>query len=141
MNRKIFIGVSLLSTALLASAATNPTAIAQKWATCVSKPDIPCLETLLSDNYMHTHATALVENKEQFIAALSSGARKYDPIHFEQLQSHTTDKTGIVMGQFNLKATTKNGVIESVNRFGLVVVDTLDGEEVVYFQATPVKGK
>jgi hypothetical protein len=109
---------------------------AQRWALLVSEADIGGLNELLLNNYMHIHATALVESKDKFIEALKTGARKYDPIKIEDSNVRIFGDSAVVTGKFALKATTRERVIESVNRFGLLLIKTQRGIQVASFQAT-----
>lgn len=111
---------------------------ANLWASLVSNADIAGLEGLLNEKYIHIHATALVESKAQFIGALKTGARKYDPIKIEEANSRLFGNFSIVTGKFNLKAFSRGRTIEGINRFSLVVVRTPLGLQVVSFQATPI---
>lgn len=112
--------------------------IGQEWALLVSNANVTGLEKSLSDNYMHIHATALVESKSQFVDALRNGSRKYDPIIFEEVTVRVFGTTAIVTGKFNLKAFVRGKTVEGVNRFSLVLMKTSNGHQVVSFQATPV---
>ncbi len=111
---------------------------ARQWADAVGRADAAALETLVADDYVHIHATALVEDKRRFIDALKSGARKYDPIVLEDAGARTYGNTALVGGRFNLKAFTQGRTIEGVNRITLVFVSTPDGLKAVSFQATPI---
>jgi hypothetical protein len=117
------------------SAALN---MAQEWASLVSQANVVELEKLLNDKYMHIHATALVESKEQFLEAFKNGSRKYDPIKIEEVNVRIFGSSAVVTGKFNLKAFVRAKTIEGVNRFGLVLVKTQNGQQVVSFQATPI---
>lgn len=117
------------------SAALNA---AERWATAVSQADIAGLNTLLHPDYMHVHATALVESKAKFIEALQTGARKYDPIKIEDSNVREFGDAAVISGKFVLKATTRDRVIEGVNRFLLLVVRTPNGLQVASFQATAI---
>ncbi len=108
------------------------------WAFLVSRADIAGLEGLLSDKYLHIHATALVESKTQFIEALRTGTRKYDPIKIEEASSRLFGNCAIVTGKFNLKAFSRGRTVEGVNRFSLVIVKIPAGIQVVSFQATGI---
>jgi ketosteroid isomerase-like protein len=112
--------------------------IGQEWASLVGNGNVTGLEKLLSDNYMHIHATALVESKSQFVDALRNGSRKYDPIIFEEVTVRVFGTTAIVTGEFNLKVFVRGKTIEGVNRFSLVLMKTSNGHHIVSFQATPV---
>jgi ketosteroid isomerase-like protein len=112
--------------------------IAKKWADLVGQADVVELEKLLSDKYLHIHATALVESKAQFLEAFKNGTRKYDPITLEELRFRGFGSFAIVTGKFQLKAFSRGKTIEGVNRFGLVLIKTQKGHEVVSFQATSI---
>lgn len=109
---------------------------AQRWALLVSEADVNGLDELLLHDYMHIHATALVESKEKFVEALKTGARKYDPIKIEEANVRIFGNTAVITGKFALKATTRDRVIESVNRFSLVIIRSQRGLQVASFQAT-----
>ena len=122
--------------AVWTEAAAMNTAI--QWAAATSKPDVIELEKILTEDYVHIHATALVENKRQFIDALKTGTRKYDPIILEETKVRISGATALVNGRFNLKAITGGRTIEGVNRFTLVLEYTGQGSRVASFQATAI---
>lgn len=111
---------------------------AQKWALALGTTDIAGLDALLHDDYMHIHATSMVESKAKFIGALKEGARKYDPFTIEDSKVRVFGDSAVVTGKFALKATMREKVIERVNRFGLVMVSTPRGIKVASFQATSI---
>ena len=113
-------------------------ALAREWASFVARADTSGLDTLLHDRYVHIHATALVESKAQFLEALRSGWRRYDPIVLDQVAVRAFGSTAVVTGKFNLKAFVRGKTLEGVNRFTLVLVKTQEGGRVVSFQATPI---
>lgn len=123
-----------------AGALNNSTALntAERWATVVGEADIAGLDELLHADYVHTHATALVESKAKFIEALKTGARKYDPIKIEDSNVRVFGDSAVISGKFSLKATTRDRVIEGVNRFALLVIKTPNGMQVANFQATAI---
>lgn len=110
----------------------------ERWATVVSQADIAGLDELLYPDYVHVHATALVESKARFIEALQTGARKYDPIKIEDSNVRVFGSSAVVSGKFALRATTRDRVIEGVNRFMLLVVNTPNGLQIATFQATAI---
>ena len=112
--------------------------IAQEWASLVSQANVSELKKLLNDKYMHIHGTALVESKTQFLEAFENGSRRYDPIKMEDINVRVFGSSAVVTGKFNLKAFVREKTIEGVNRFGLVLVKTETGQQVVSFQATAI---
>jgi len=121
--------------ALNSSAALN---MAERWATVVGQADIAGLNELLHADYVHVHATALVESKAKFIEALQTGARRYDPIKIKDSNVRVFSDSAVISGKFVLRATTRDRVIEGVNRFVLLVIDTPNGLQVATFQATAI---
>jgi len=111
---------------------------ARQWADAISKPDVVTLEKILAPDYVHIHATGLVENKLQFIDALRTGTRQYDPIVLEETKVRIHGMTAIVNARFNLKAISSGRTIEGVTRVTLVLVYASQGFQAVSFQATPV---
>ncbi len=112
--------------------------MAQEWASLVSQANVSELEKLLNDKYIHIHGTALVESKTQFLEAFKNGSRKYDPIKIEDINVRVFGNSAVVTGKFNLKAFVREKTIEGINRFGLVLVKTETGQQVVSFQATAI---
>ena len=119
---------------------TEPEAIhtAKRWADLVGQANEAELNKLLNDQYVHIHATALVESKAQFLESFKNGVRKYDPITLEELNFRGFGSFAIVTGKFQLRALSRGRVIEGVNRFTLVLAVTPKGVEIVSFQATSI---
>jgi ketosteroid isomerase-like protein len=111
---------------------------AERWATVVGQADIAGLNELLHTDYVHVHATALVESKAKFIEALQTGARRYDPIKIDDLNVRVFGDSAVASGKFVLRATTRDRVIEGVNSFVLLVVNTPNGLQIATFQATAI---
>ncbi|NBT48349.1 MAG: nuclear transport factor 2 family protein [Actinobacteria bacterium] len=111
----------------------------QQWASCVSQGQADELAKILDDSYQHIHGTGLVESREEFLGALRSGARKYEPIQLEEVKTRLFGECAIVSGKFALKVSIKGKMMEGVNRFSFVVVQTPQGPKIVSFQATAIK--
>ena len=137
---------ALLSFLLLFSLKTYATQITStelsdlsaQWSQAVGSADIDSLKLILDENYIHIHGTGLVENKEQFIDARSSGRRRYEPIVIEEQTQRIFQNTAIVNGKFSLTAHVKDKTLQAVNRFTLVINKTKSGIKIISFQATPI---
>ena len=112
---------------------------AQQWANYVGHGQADELNKVLEDSYQHTHGTGLVESREEFLGALRSGARKYEPIQLEEVKTRLFGECAVVTGKFALKVSVKGKMMEGVNRFSFVVVQTPQGPKIVSFQATAIK--
>ena len=80
-----------------------------------------------------------MENREEFLGALRSGMRKYEPIQLEEVVTRLVGECAIVTGKFALKVSIKGKLMEGVNRFSFVVAQTPQGPKIVSFQATAIK--
>ncbi len=112
---------------------------AQQWASRVGQGQVDELNKILDDSYQHIHGTGLVESREEFLGALRSGARKYEPIQLEEVKTRLFGDCAVVTGKFALKVSVKGKMMEGVNRFSFVVVQTPQGPKIVSFQATAIK--
>ena len=112
---------------------------AQQWASCVGQGQADGLNKILDDSYQHIHGTGLVENKEEFLEALRSGSRKYEPVQLEEVKTRLFGDCAVVTGKFALKVFIKGKMMEGVNRFSFVVAQTPQGPKIVSFQATAIK--
>jgi len=112
---------------------------AHQWASCVGQGKADELAKILDESYQHIHGTGLVENKEEFLGALRSGARKYEPIQLEDVKTRLFGECAVVTGKFALKVSIKGKMMEGVNRFSFLVVQTPQGPKIVSFQATAIK--
>ena len=112
---------------------------AQQWANYVGQGKADELAKILDNSYQHTHGTGLVENREEFLGALRSGARKYEPIQLEEVKTRLFGECAVVTGKFALKVSIKGKMMEGVNRFSFVVVQAPQGPKIVSFQATAIK--
>jgi len=119
--------------------AANAEICAQQWASCVGQGQADELSKILDDSYQHTHGTGLVEKKEEFLGALRSGSRRYEPIQLEEVKTRLFGECAVVTGKFALKVSIKGKMMEGVNRFSFVVVQTPQGPKIVSFQATAIK--
>ena len=83
---------------------------AKQWASCVGQGQANELAKILDDSYQHTHGTGLVENREEFLGALRSGARKYEPIQLEDVKTRLFGECAVVTGKFALKVSIKGKI-------------------------------
>ena len=134
----LFAAISPAETGLTEAEATGA---ARQWATLLVGADANGIETLLASNYIHTHGTGKVENKQQFVEALRSGARKYERCEMANLQVIPLGNVAVVHGSIDVKALTPAKTIEGNYRFMMVVMKTGRRIEVAAYQATPAEKK
>ncbi len=79
----------------------------QKWIAAVTSKDKSALEAILAKELVYTHSTGLVEDKSQYLQALSSGNQKYDSIEYEAPTIQTYGSTAVVATKVVMKGATK----------------------------------
>lgn len=117
------------------------TGAARQWATLLVSAEANGLETLLASDYIHTHGTGKVENKQQFVEALRSGVRKYERCEMKDLRFISLGNTAVVHGSVDVKALAWGKTIEGNYRFMMVISKSERGIEVTAYQATPEEKK
>ena len=74
----------VVGAALGSGASDQPIIDAEKaWAQAVVKGDAAALEKIFSDRLIYAHSTGVIENKQQYIDRLKTGAQKYEAIIHE----------------------------------------------------------
>ena len=53
------------------------------WAAAVKAQDVAVLDQIFASGLIYAHSTGVIENKQQYIERLHSGAQKYDTITHE----------------------------------------------------------
>src|SRR5687768_11708312 len=78
----------------------------QQWIAAVTSKDKSALEAILAKELVYTHSTGLVEDKSQYLQALSSGNQKYDSIEYETPTIQTYGSTAVVATKVVMKGAT-----------------------------------
>lgn len=115
--------------------------LAESWAEGVGSNNPHRLDEVLDADYEHIHGTGLQESRSQFLEALQSGARKYEPIRLEDVRVRAWDDFALVTGKFSLKVEARGKGIEGVNRFCMTMIERPAGWKILQFQATALPAK
>lgn len=84
---KVFWLTATLAGVLSLSAGDLTTAIEEReraWATAVAGGDVVTLEKLFTDKLIYAHSTGIIENKQQYLERLKTGAQKYEHVEHEK---------------------------------------------------------
>jgi ketosteroid isomerase-like protein len=79
----------------------------KEWIAAVTSKDKSALEAILAKELVYTHSTGLVEDKGQYLQALTSGNQKYDSIEYEAPAIQTYGSTAVVATKVVMKGATK----------------------------------
>ena len=79
----------------------------RKWIAAVVGQDRGAMERILAKELVYTHSTGLVEDKGQYITAVTSGNQKYDSIEYEAPAIQVYGSTAVVATKVVMKGSTK----------------------------------
>lgn len=79
----------------------------QKWIAAIKNKDRAALEAILSKDLVYTHSTGLVEDKNQYIVAVTSGNQKYDSVDYDGPAIQTYGTTPVVATKAVMTGSTK----------------------------------
>jgi len=79
----------------------------QKWIAAVKNQDRRAMGEILAKELVYTHSTGLVEDKSQYIAAVTSGNQKYDAIEYEAPVIRTYGNMAVVATKVVMTGSTK----------------------------------
>ncbi|MEW5975467.1 MAG: nuclear transport factor 2 family protein [Acidobacteriota bacterium] len=85
----------------------------QKWVKAVTAKDRSALEKILAEDLVYTHSTGLVENRTQYLTALSSGQQKYTSIDYSDTVVRSYGSTAVVTTEVRMTGTTKGEPFDS----------------------------
>ena len=78
---------------------------ANGWTTAAVKQDAAGLKRFLADDLQYAHAGGQQQNKEQYIAAVTTGPPRYESFTFSDLKIKLYGKTAVLTGFVDVKMT------------------------------------
>lgn len=69
------------------------------------QPDVAFIDTILTDDYTHTHANGIVQSKAEFMEGLKSGSHGYALLDLSDVHARAYGATVIVEGHVHIKGT------------------------------------
>lgn len=69
------------------------------------QPDIAFVDSVLADDYSHTHASGVVQSKAEFMEGLKSGSHGYALLDLSDVHARAYGSTVIVEGHVHIKGT------------------------------------
>jgi len=108
----------------------------------LSKNDADAMEKIYSDNYMTVNQDGSVQNRAERLAALRSGAVKYDAFAFSDINIRVNSEGNgaIAIDKLTLKGTFKGRPMDGVYRVTGVYAKTKDGWRLAGSQTTKIEG-
>jgi ketosteroid isomerase-like protein len=92
---------------LAQSAEADVKAAENAWVKAVTTDDHAALERLLAPRLVYTHATGIIENKQEYLKAVAS-FQKYKAIELSNMRVNVYGDTAIVNARARMVGSTKN---------------------------------
>ena len=75
----------------------------ENWRQAIIKQDKAALERVLADDLQYAHAGGKVENKAEYIAAVTKGPGRYESFSESDTRVRVYGKTGVLTGYVDVK--------------------------------------
>jgi ketosteroid isomerase-like protein len=98
--------------------------------------DVAALSPLLAEDLTYTHTNGLVENREQFLAAVSSGKIDYEVVEPSDVQVRVYGNTAVMTGRADMKIKAQGNPMAFGIRFTSVWVKGEGGWILAAWQST-----
>ena len=93
--------------------------LTEEFAAAEVRGDMAALDSLLADDFAHTHSTGRVATKAKDMDDIKSGRRRYESIHLEDLQVRLYGTTALTLGRARIQVInlgkTSNNYIQFLN--------------------------
>jgi hypothetical protein len=101
--------LSLSAAALFAAGPEEAVrAAAEGWTGAAVKQDKAGLERFLAGDLQYAHAGGQLQNREQYVAAVTSGPARYESFTFSDLQVRFYGNTAVLTGYVDVKMVGQN---------------------------------
>jgi ketosteroid isomerase-like protein len=84
-----------------------------QWIAAIKANDRAGMEKILASDLVYTHATGLVENKAQYIAAITSGNQKYASVDYSGTVTRLFGTTAVVTTKARMTGSTKGTAFDN----------------------------
>jgi ketosteroid isomerase-like protein len=111
-----------------------------KWIAAIKATDRAALERILAADLVYTHATGLVEDKAQYIAAVTSGNQKYASVTYENPLIRVYGATAVMTTKARMTGSTKGTPFDNHLRLLHVWVNQAGTWVLVAHQTTRLSG-
>ena len=81
-----------------------------QWVSAIKSHDKSALESILSPDLIYTHSTARVEDRDQYIESLTSGAQNYAGVDYEKPLIRVYGTTAVVAAKVTMTGSTKGQI-------------------------------
>jgi ketosteroid isomerase-like protein len=111
-----------------------------RWIAAIKANDRGALDGLLADDLVYTHSTGLVENKAQYVAAVTGGSQTYASVTYEDPVIRVYGSTAVMVAKARITGSSKGTPFDNQLRLLHVWVNQAGAWVLVAHQTTRLAG-
>jgi len=147
MKKSLF-AVTLVTWAVVATLAQEKNAssplteavlgLEQQWEDALTKSDVAALDKLYDTTIVYTHSNGKVDTKTTYIAAIRSGAVKYESMKRDDIKMSLYGHTAVVTCHWTVHVLARGNKTDLDARYLHVYVEQPDGWKLVAHESTKI---
>jgi ketosteroid isomerase-like protein len=147
MNRLLFSVVLLASLVSVAFPQQNKTLplvqdtvlrLEQQWEGALTNSDVSALEKLYDDTLIYTHSNGKVDTRESYLAAIKSGATKYQSMKRDDIKVSVYGRTAVVTCHWDVHILSRGNKTDLNARYIHVYAEQPGGWKLVAHESTRI---
>lgn len=110
----------------------------QRWEDALTKSDVAAIDKLYDDRIVYTHSSGKVDTKQSYLAAIKSGATKYQSMTRDDIKVSVYEHTAVVICHWSVRVIAGNNKTDMNARYLHVYVEQADGWKLVAHESTRI---
>jgi len=110
----------------------------QQWEDALTKSDVAALEKLYDETLVYTHSNGKVDTKTSYIAAIKTGAVKYESMKRDDIKVSLYGHTAVVTCHWAVHVMARGNKNDLDARYLHVYIEQPDGWKLVAHESTKV---
>jgi ketosteroid isomerase-like protein len=110
----------------------------QQWENALTNSDISALENLYDESLIYTHSNGKVDTRESYLAAIKSGATKYQSMKRDEIKVSVYGHTAVVTCHWEVHILSRGNKTDLNARYLHVYAEQPDGWKLVAHESTRI---
>jgi ketosteroid isomerase-like protein len=110
----------------------------QQWENALTNSDISALENLYDESLIYTHSNGKVDTRESYLAAIKSGATKYQSMKRDEIKVSVYGHTAVVTCHWDVHILSRGNKTDLNARYLHVYAEQPDGWKLVAHESTRI---
>jgi ketosteroid isomerase-like protein len=110
----------------------------QQWENALINSNVSALENLYDENLIYTHSNGKVDTRESYLAAIKSGATKYQSMKRDGIKVSVYGRTAVVTCHWDVHILSRGNKTDLNARYLHVYAEQPDGWKLVAHESTRI---